>query len=72
MTIIHFWIAFINWLLFLKNNFTPILQESLAEHVEILQGKISQLENELSFSSKEEVGENMGHIMEVKSILSWL
>lgn len=30
------------------------------------------MEDELSSASKEEVGENMGHIMEVKEILSWL
>lgn len=35
--------------------------------MEILQGKISSLEDELNSISKEEVGENMGPIMEVKS-----
>lgn len=59
-------------MIFLKNNLPLISQESLTEQVEILQGKISLLEDEVSSASKEEVGENMGHIMEVKSILSWL
>ncbi|TWW77438.1 Nuclear mitotic apparatus protein 1 [Takifugu flavidus] len=39
-------------------------KELLAEEIEILQGKISSLEDELNSISKEEVGENMGPIME--------
>lgn len=35
------------------------------EQIQILQGKISCLQDELSRASKEEVGENMGPIMEV-------
>lgn len=35
------------------------------EQIQILQGKISCLQDELTRASKEEVGENMGPIMEV-------
>lgn len=44
-------------------------QEFLNEQIQILQGKISCLEDELSRASKEEIGENMGPIIEVKSII---
>lgn len=40
-------------------------QELLRERVEILQGKISSLEEQLSRASQVEVGENMGPVMEV-------
>ncbi len=39
------------------------------EQIQILQGKISCLEDEISRAAKEEVGENMGPVMEVKCII---
>ncbi|MEQ2163763.1 hypothetical protein GOODEAATRI_033750, partial [Goodea atripinnis] len=39
-------------------------KELLSEQIQILQGKISCLEEELSKATKEEVGENMGPVME--------
>lgn len=42
-----------------------VSQEFLTEQIQILQGKISCLEDEISRVSKEEVGENMGPVMEV-------
>nr|XP_046244742.1 nuclear mitotic apparatus protein 1 isoform X5 [Scatophagus argus] len=39
-------------------------KELLTEQIQILQGKISCLEDELSRASREEVGENMGPVME--------
>lgn len=42
-----------------------VSQELLMEQIQILQGKLSCLQDELSRASKEEVGENMGPIMEV-------
>lgn len=42
-----------------------ISQELLTEQIQILQGKISCLEDEISKASKDEVGENMGPIVEV-------
>ncbi|MEQ2309438.1 hypothetical protein AMECASPLE_038663, partial [Ameca splendens] len=39
-------------------------KELLSEQIQILQGKISCLEEELSKAAKEEVGENMGPVME--------
>lgn len=44
-------------------------QELLTEQIQILQGKISCLEDEISRATKEEVGENMGPVMEVKSMI---
>lgn len=44
-----------------------VSQELLSEQIQILQGKISCLEDEIKKATKEEVGENMGPIMEVKS-----
>lgn len=55
----------LRWQLFSKRIFL-LSQELLSEQVEILQGKISSLEDELRSASKDEVGENMGPIMEVK------
>lgn len=46
-----------------------VSQELLSEQIQILQGKISCLEDELSKASKEEEGENMGPVMEVRSII---
>jgi len=48
-----------------------VSQELLTEQIQILQGKISCLEDEISRASKEEVGENMGPIMEVKCIIPY-
>lgn len=42
-----------------------VSQELLTEQIQILQGKISCLEEEISRAAKEEVGENMGPVMEV-------
>uniref|UniRef100_A0A3B4T457 Nuclear mitotic apparatus protein 1 n=1 Tax=Seriola dumerili TaxID=41447 RepID=A0A3B4T457_SERDU len=39
-------------------------KELLTEQIQILQGKISCLEDEISRATKEEVGENMGPVME--------
>lgn len=46
-----------------------VSQELLTEQIQILQGKISCLEDEISRATMEEVGENMGPVMEVKCIL---
>ena len=40
-------------------------QESLGEQLQILQGKVASLEDELQRVTKEERGENMGLIMDV-------
>lgn len=46
-----------------------VSQELLTEQIQILQGKISCLEDEISRATEEEVGENMGPVMEVKSMI---
>ncbi|TKS81155.1 Nuclear mitotic apparatus protein 1 [Collichthys lucidus] len=45
-------------------NKATALKELLTEQIQILQGKISCLEDELSRASMEEVGENMGPVIE--------
>ncbi len=42
------------------------MQESLSEQVQILQGKISVLEDELQKAQSQEKGEVLGPIMEVR------
>lgn len=44
-----------------------ISQELLTEQIQILKGKIFSLEEEINRATKQEVGENMGPIMEVKT-----
>lgn len=51
------------------NAILVVSQELLTEQIQILQGKISCLEDEISRATKEEVGENMWPIMEVECIL---
>lgn len=41
------------------------------EQIQILQGKISCLEDEISKASKEEMGENMGPVIEVGFIIQF-
>nr|XP_020475620.1 nuclear mitotic apparatus protein 1 isoform X2 [Monopterus albus] len=44
------------------------LKELLTEQIQILQGKISCLEDEIKKSTTEEVGENMGLVMEIQDL----
>ncbi len=46
--------------------FVLFVQESLSEQVQILQGKISVLEDELQKAQSQEKGEVLGPIMEVR------
>jgi len=42
-----------------------VAQEVLSEQIQILQGKISCLEDEIKRATEQEAGENMGPIIEV-------
>lgn len=45
-----------------------VSQELLTEQIQILQGKISCLEDEISRATEAQVGENMGPVIEVMII----
>lgn len=49
-----------------------LVQEVLSEHVQILQGKISVLEDELQKAQSQEIGEVLGPSLDVRCSLLFL